>query len=41
VQMPLESAVTVMSQDTFVGSSIENGVTILTFDLRQRDFPQE
>jgi hypothetical protein len=25
----------------FVGSSIENGVTIITFDLRQHDFQQE
>ena len=39
--MPFESAVTAMSQDAFVGSSIENGATISPFDLRQRDFPQE
>jgi hypothetical protein len=32
---PFESAVTEMYQDAFVGSSIENGVTIITFDLRQ------
>src|SRR5467141_413038 len=30
-----------MYQDAFVGSSIENGATIITFDLRQRDFRQE
>jgi len=41
VQMPFESAVTEMSQDAFVGSSMENGVTIITFDLRQHDFQQE
>jgi hypothetical protein len=41
VQMQFESAVTEMSQDAFVGSSIENGATIITFDLRQRDFQQE
>ena len=41
VQMQFESAVTEMSQDAFVGSSIENGATIITFDLRQRDFRQE
>ena len=38
VQMQFESAVTEMSQDAFVGSSIENGATIITFDLRQHDF---
>jgi hypothetical protein len=41
VQMQFESAVTEMSQDAFVGSSIENGVTIITFDLRQHDLQQE
>jgi hypothetical protein len=41
VQMQFESAVTEMYQDAFVGSSIENGVTIITFDLRQHDFHQE
>jgi hypothetical protein len=40
VQMPFESAVTEMYQDAFVGSSMENGVTIITFDLRQHDFQQ-
>src|SRR5215831_14400828 len=41
VQMQFESAVTEMYQDAFVGSSIENGATIITFDLRQRDLQQE
>jgi hypothetical protein len=40
VQMQFESAVTEMYQDAFVGSSIENGATIIAFDLRQRDCPQ-
>ncbi len=38
VQMPFESVVTEMYQDAFVGSSIENGTTIILFDLRQLDF---
>jgi hypothetical protein len=41
VQIRFESAVTEMYQDAFVGSSIENGATIIKFDLRQRDFQQE
>ena len=41
VQMQFESAVTEMYQDAFVGSSIENGATIITFDLRQHDFHHE
>ena len=41
VQMQFESAVTELYEDAFVGSSIENGATIITFDLRQRDFHQE
>ena len=41
VQMQFESAVTELSQDTFVGSSIEHGATISTCDLRPRDFHQE
>jgi hypothetical protein len=41
VQMQFESAVTEMYQDAFVGSSIENGATIIKFDLRQRDFHHE
>ena len=38
VQMQFESAVTEMYQDAFVGSSIENGTTIIQFDLRKLDF---
>jgi hypothetical protein len=38
VQMQFESAVTEMYQDAFVGSSIEHGATIITFDLRHLDF---
>lgn len=41
VQMPCESAVTEMSQDALVDSSIANGATIITFDLRQHDGQQE
>jgi hypothetical protein len=41
VQRQFESAVTELYQDAFVGSSIENGATIITFDLRQHDFRQE
>jgi len=40
VQMQFESVVTEMYQDAFVGSSIENGATIIPFDLRQLDFQQ-
>ena len=38
VQMQFTSAVTEMYQDAFVGSAIENGTTIIQFDLRQHDF---
>src|SRR5439155_11964092 len=38
VQMQFESAVTEFYEDAFVGSSIENGTTIIQFDLRKRDF---
>src|SRR5712692_6918887 len=38
VQMQFESAVTELYEDAFVGSSIENGTTIIQFDLRQLDF---
>jgi hypothetical protein len=31
VQMQLESAVTELYEDAFVGSSIENGATMITF----------
>ena len=41
VQMQFESAVTERYQDAFVGSSIENGTTIITFDLRKLDFQRE
>jgi hypothetical protein len=41
VQRPFESAVTEMDQDAFVGSSIENGATIINFDLRHRAFQHE
>jgi hypothetical protein len=40
VQMQCESVVTEMYQDAFVGSSLENGATIITFDLRKFDFQQ-
>ncbi len=38
VQMQFESAVMALYEDAFVGSSIENGTTIIQFDLRKRDF---
>jgi Transposase len=41
VQMQFESAVTETYQKAFVGSSIENGATIIQFDLRQLDFQRE
>jgi hypothetical protein len=41
VQMQFTSAVTEIYQDAFVGSSIENGTTIIQFDLRRHDFHQE
>jgi len=41
VQMQFESAVTERYQDAFVGSSIENGTTIITFDLRTLDLQRE
>jgi hypothetical protein len=41
VQMQFTSAVTELYEDAFVGSSMENGTTIITFDLRQHDFHQE
>ena len=41
VQMQFESVVTQMYQDAFVGSSIENGTTIIIFDLRLLDFQQQ
>jgi hypothetical protein len=41
VQMQFESAVTEIYQDAFVGSAMENGTTIITFDLRKHDFQSE
>jgi len=41
VQMQFASAVTELYQDAFVGSSMENGTTIIQFDLRKHDFHQE
>jgi hypothetical protein len=41
VQRQCESAVTEMYQDAFVGSSSENGATLITCDLRHRDLPHE
>ena len=41
VQMQFASAVTEIYQDAFVGSSMENGTTIIQFDLRQHNFHQE
>jgi hypothetical protein len=41
VQMQFTSAVTEMCQDAFVGSSMENGTTMIIFDLRKHAFHQE
>ena len=41
VQRQFTSVVTEMYQDAFVGSSIENGTTIIQFDLRKLDFQRE
>jgi len=41
VQRQFTSAVTEISQDALVGSAIENGTTILQFDLRRHDCHQE
>jgi len=38
VQMPFESVGTEIYQDALVGSSLENGTTIIQFDLRKLDF---
>jgi hypothetical protein len=40
VQRQFESVVTEIYQDAFVGSSIENGTTIIQFDLRKHNFHQ-
>lgn len=41
VQTQFESVVTQMYEDAFVGSSIENGTTLIKFDLRKLDFQRE
>jgi hypothetical protein len=41
VQRQFESVVTEISQDAFVGSSIEHGTTVLQFDLRRHNVQQE
>jgi hypothetical protein len=41
VQTQFESVVTEMYQEAFVGSSIENGTTLIKFDLRKLDFQRE
>jgi len=41
VQIQFESVVTEIDQDAFVGSSIENGMTIIQFDLRKHNLQQE
>ena len=41
VQMQFASAVTELYQDAFIGSLMENGTTIIQFDLRKHDFHQE
>jgi hypothetical protein len=41
VQLQFESVVTERYQEACVGSSLENGVTLITFDLRQLDFQEE
>ena len=41
VQTQFESVVTQMYEEAFVGSSIENGTTVIKFDLRKLDFQRE
>jgi len=41
VQTQFESVVTEMYKEAFVGSSIENGTTVIKFDLRHLDFQRE
>jgi hypothetical protein len=41
VQTQFESVVTEMYQEAFVGSSIDNGTTLIKFDLRKLDFQRE
>jgi hypothetical protein len=39
--MQFESAVTEMYEEAFVGSAIENGTTMIIFDLRKLNFQQK
>jgi hypothetical protein len=41
VQTQFESVVTEIYEEAFVGSSIENGTTLIQFDLRKLDFQRE
>src|SRR5918996_1104546 len=41
VQTRFESVVTEIYEEAFVGSSIENGTTLIKFDLRKLDFQRE
>ncbi len=41
VQTQFESVVTEMYEEAFVGSSIENGTTVIKFDLRKLNFQRE
>jgi hypothetical protein len=41
VQMQFASVVTEIDQDAFVGSSIENGTTVIQFELRRHNVQQE
>src|SRR5207237_8441859 len=41
IQMQVASAVTEIDEDACVGSSRENGTTMIMFALRQHDFHQE
>jgi hypothetical protein len=41
IQRQCASAVTELYEDAFGGSSMENGTTMITFDLRQHDFHQD
>jgi hypothetical protein len=41
VQTQFESVVTEIYEEAFVGSSIENGTTLIKFDLRKLDFQRE
>ena len=41
VQSQFESVVTEMYEEAFGGSSIENGTTVITFDLRNLDFQRK